>query len=539
MASTNPARGMRDFLPADIRKRNYVIGIIKEVYESYGFEPLETPAVENLETLTGKYGEEGNQLIFKILKRGDKLAESAKLTELTESDDSEDSPNSANSVNSLADLALRYDLTVPLARVVANNKNDLPKFFKRYQIQPVWRADRPAKGRFREFYQCDVDCIGTKSQVVEAELIKAVSEILTKLGFNDFVIRINDRRILTDILITAGVPVDKHADALIAIDKIDKIGRTGVEAEFNKRGISNESGRRLLTFLEYFLKDAPRSTFDEAQRLKLVSLIRDLDETEDFPLTLIEASNDDVENPSAISFQIEPELLPLIRKHKVELERHLMQQLGNLIRLSRVDKFINSQDVPTNTKRSYSMKYWKLLELVGLDRVKIDPILARGLSYYTGIIMEINVPDLAGSLGGGGRYDGLIGMFGKEQIPACGFSLGLERILVVMEERGMFPPEIAESTPADVMVTIWSAETVSDSLRLANELRKDGLRVTVYPEPDKLGKQMKYADSIKVPYVCVLGESEIADGTVTLKNMKSGEQETFVRSGICGKVKVA
>lgn len=196
MATTNPARGMRDFLPADVRKREYVIGIIKEVYESYGFEPLETPSVENLETLMGKYGEEGNQLIFKILKRGEKLDESLEARDKRQDRDS----SLPSPVSSLADLALRYDLTVPLARVVANHKNDLPKFFKRYQIQPVWRADRPARGRFREFYQCDADAIGSTSMVVEGELMSAVSDILKRLGFDDFTIRINHRQVLTDIL---------------------------------------------------------------------------------------------------------------------------------------------------------------------------------------------------------------------------------------------------------------------------------------------------------------------------------------------------
>src|SRR4051812_27333245 len=199
-AKTQPARGMRDFLPADVRRREYVIRVIKDVYERYGFEPLETPAVENIETLMGKYGEEGNQLIFKILKRG----EGEKSGE--------------------ADLALRYDLTVPLARVVAEYGERLPKFFKRYQIQPVWRADRPARGRFREFYQCDVDCIGTRSPVIEAELCAAAGEALERLGFDDFTIRLNHRQILTGVLDTAGVPPDKHNDALVALDKLDKIG---------------------------------------------------------------------------------------------------------------------------------------------------------------------------------------------------------------------------------------------------------------------------------------------------------------------------
>ena len=233
MASTNPARGMRDFLPAEVRKRNYVIDIIKQVYESYGFEPLETPAVENLETLMGKYGEEGNQLIFRILKRGEKL-----------------NLETVRSESDLADLALRYDLTVPLARVVANNKNELPKFFKRYQIQPVWRADRPARGRYREFYQCDVDAIGSSSMVIEAELISAVSAILRRLGFEDFKIRINHREILRDILDTAGIPAQKHGDTLIAIDKLDKIGTEGVAAELAGRGIEDSAAQMILQIFQ-------------------------------------------------------------------------------------------------------------------------------------------------------------------------------------------------------------------------------------------------------------------------------------------------
>src|SRR5881296_2718406 len=224
-AKTQPARGMRDFLPADVRKREYVIGVIKSVYERYGFEPLETPAVENIETLMGKYGEEGNQLIFKILKRG----EHEKTDE--------------------ADLALRYDLTVPLARVVAQYQNELPKFFKRYQIQPVWRADRPARGRFREFYQCDVDVLGSRSMIVEAEICAAASDVLKKLGFNDFSIRINHRQVLTGILDQAGVEREKHVDALTALDKWDKAGEFGrliVAQDLYARGITNESGEKLM-----------------------------------------------------------------------------------------------------------------------------------------------------------------------------------------------------------------------------------------------------------------------------------------------------
>ncbi len=436
---------MRDFLPADVRKRNYVIGIIKEVYESYGFEPLETPAVENLETLTGKYGEEGNQLIFKILKRGEKLDLSEASTE-----------------SDLSDLALRYDLTVPLARVVANNKNELPKFFKRYQIQPVWRADRPARGRFREFFQCDVDTIGSGSMLVEGEQISAVSQILKRLGFDDFTIRLNDRQVLSDILDTAGVDEELNTNALVAIDKLDKIGTDGVAKELLERGISESAATMLM---EIFTKT-----------------------------------------------------------------QEILGQEGDVNRTI-VANLLNIVSNETLTKLGQILKFAPKAPLV------IDPSLARGLSYYTGAIFEINVPDLAGSLGGGGRYDGLIGMFGKEQIPACGFSLGLERILVVMDERGMFPPEIADSTPADVLVTIWGEDTIAESLKLANELRSNGLRVTLYPEADKLGKQIKYADQLKVPFVCVLGESEIAEGKVTVKTMRSGEQITVSRTDTVNRIK--
>lgn len=423
---------MRDFLPVDVRKRRFVIDIVREVYESFGFEPLETPAVENLDTLMGKYGEEGSQLVFKILKRGEKL-------DLSESE--------------LADLALRYDLTVPLARVVANHRNDLPKFFKRYQIQPVWRADRPAKGRFREFYQCDVDAIGSTSMIVEAELCSAVSRILERLGFDDFTIRLNHRELLREMLGAAGISDASQTDALVAIDKLDKIGVDGVKKELSERGISGESADSILGFIA-----------------------------------------------------------------EVSLKK------GNEEILSAAGSFIGGESDAVK-----ELKEILALSGTGKMKIRIDPSLARGLSYYTGAIFEISVPDLAGSLGGGGRYDGLIGMFGKDQIPACGFSLGLERIIVVMDERGMFPTDI-ENGSADVMVAVWSEGSASESIALAESLRGAGLRVLVYPEVDKLGKQFKYASQIGVPKVCVLGESEIAEGTVTIKDMESGDQVTVKRA---------
>lgn len=466
---------MRDFLPSDVRKREYVIGIIKEVYESYGFEPLETPAVENLETLMGKYGEEGNQLIFPILKRGDKLLEAL---------DTEDPRSAIRDPHSLADLALRYDLTVPLARVVAHHKNELPKFFKRYQIQPVWRADRPARGRFREFYQCDVDAIGSTSMTVEAEQMSAVCEVLQKLGFKNFSILVNHRELLRGVLQVCEIPDDRHAEALVALDKLDKIGKAGVSEELARRGISTTSTSKLIEFV-----DLTRDVISES----------------------FEGSDD-------------PQTNQIAREHVL-----------NDACISAIEQFTGENVAAVQSLQELR----RLLGLIADTRasgwVSIHPTLARGLSYYTGSIMEIGLApeadheDFGVSLGGGGRYDALVGMFGKEQIPACGFSLGLERILVVMDERGMFPPEIAESTPADVMVTVWSEETIAESLKLASELRQQGLRVTVYPEPDKLGKQIKYADQIRVPYVCVLGETEHAEGKVTVKNMKTGEQELVDR----------
>lgn len=449
-ANTQPARGMRDFLPDEVRKREFVISVIKEVYEKYGFEPLETPAVENIETLTGKYGEEGNQLIFKILKRG------------------------VHESTGEADLALRYDLTVPLARVVAEYRDRLPKFFKRYQIQPVWRADRPARGRFREFFQCDVDVLGSRSMTVEAEICAAANDVLVKLGFNDFCIRVNHRKVLTGILGVSGIPLEKHDLALVALDKLDKVGRKGVQNEFESRGIDAVSGERLLNF------------FGELNEL---------------------------DHAAEIAAGEYPE-----RK----------QQSLNQAVIGRLVEFVGNNELGAyGVGELQSILDYGDASGIG-SRLKIDPSLARGLSYYTGAIMEINVKDLPGSLGGGGRYDNLVGMFLGQDVPACGFSLGLERILVVMSERGMFPPEVG-TTPADIMVTIWSEDSIDDSIRLARELRTIGFRVDLYPEADKLGKQFKYASSRGVPLVALLGDDERAKGEVAIKDMRTGEQRTYKR----------
>ena len=417
MQSTKPASGMRDFLPEDVRRREYVIGVIKNVYERYGFEPLETPAVENIETLLGKYGDEGNKLIFKILKRGEHEA------------------------SGQADLALRYDLTVPLARVVAQYQDKLPRLFKRYQIQPVWRADRPGRGRFREFYQCDVDSLGSTSPVIEAEVCAAVADALTELGFSDFVIRLNHRQLLTSMLNAVGIAEGLHATALVAVDKLDKIGADKVKAEMEERGIGSGSATKLLESLG----DASGFTGGDEPGVAALANLRQI------------------------------------------------QQLASGSRAA--------------------------------DKIQIDLSLARGLSYYTGAIMEVSVADLAGSLGGGGRYDNLVGMFLGQNIPACGFSLGLERILVVMSERNMFPASLALS-PADVMVATFDAASLGEAMRVAGRLREQGLRVFVYPDADKIGKQIKYADSRGIPFVAMLGENELRDRTLTIKNLATQAQDT-------------
>jgi histidyl-tRNA synthetase len=437
---TQPARGMRDFLPEDVRRREHVVRVIRDVYDRYGFEPLETPAAENIETLLGKYGDEGNKLIFKILKRGE------------------------HESSGQADLALRYDLTVPLARVVAEYQATLPRFFKRYQIQPVWRADRPARGRFREFYQCDIDAIGSTSLVVEAEMCAAASDVLQQLGFSDFKIRLNHRRLLTQLLSLSGLPEGQHSAALVAIDKLDKAGREVVISELMGIGTTSINAGEMLAM---FLMEDTLTNEAKLTRLRVF-----------FENSLVE--------PDA------------------------------LIELSRLLELC---------KGTSAGPY-----------LQLDPSLARGLSYYTGAIMEISVPDLAGSLGGGGRYDDLIGTFLGREVPACGFSLGLERILVVMEERKMFPASVLGRN-ADVMVTLWDESAESDALTLAASLRREGLRVDVYPEPDKIGKQFKYASSRAVPFVTVVGDDEKAAGTVTVKDLRSGEQQTFPRAEVFAQIR--
>ena len=436
-ANTAPLSGMRDFLPVDVLRRNYVIDVIERVYQSRGFEPLETPAMERLDTLLGKYGEEGDQLIFRILKRGDKLQRAL-----------DDDPTES----SVADAGLRYDLTVPLARVVAQYRNDLPRYFKRYQIQPVYRADRPAKGRYREFFQCDLDIVGSSSMTVEADVLAAAAEILTELGFDAddaFAIRLNHRGVLRSLMEAAGVPADLEASAIVAVDKLDKIGLDGVRKELEHRGIDDAAAAKLLEFLA----DAPR---DNTAVLGWLS-------------NLLEES---------------------------EAGRSGVAQLKQVLALS--------ADGPA------------------ADRLRIDPYLARGLSYYTGTIFEIEFPGLSGSGGGGGRYDELIGMFSGQSIPACGFSFGLERILLIMDEREMFPAQLAGSP--QVLVTMFDDSTVPASMKLARDLRAAGLRVDLYPDNDRYGRQFKYAEDRRIRYAALISPRELEAGVVAIKDLVTGEQ---------------
>ncbi len=444
--STKPASGMRDFLPEEAARRKRIFSIIEEVYESYGFEPLETPSLERLSTLLGKYGDEGDKLLFKVLKRGEKLSRALDSDDPGESD--------------IADHGLRYDLTVPLARIVAEYQNELPRFFKRYQIAPVWRADRPQHGRFREFYQCDVDIVGSTSMTVDAEVTAALAEVLQRLGFGEFRIHVNHRRLLAAIMQTAGIPEEKQDGVLISIDKLDKVGRNTVIEELEEeRGLSPDVIDELLPLLG----DLPGADSDNEKTLsRLREQVGDLDDG--------------------------------------------AAGLGDL------DDLIDfATDGPA------------------ADHLVVDPYLARGLAYYTGPIFEIRSDEASGSIGGGGRYDDLIGMFTNSELPACGFSLGIERILLAMEERGMFDDEPA---PADILVTVWNDDYVSNSLDLARDFRSAGLRADVYPDSDRYGKQFKYADRRSVPYVALLAPDEVENDVVAIKDMKSGDQETVDRDEV-------
>jgi histidyl-tRNA synthetase len=422
-AQTSPPKGCRDFLPQEVRRREYAIQIIRQVFEAYGFEPIQTPTFERLETLVGKYGDEGDQLLFKVLLRGQPLVEGIRragdyLREPKAIVHGRSGETAPGAEMLLADMGLRYDQTVPLARVYAAYRGKLPAVFKSFQIQPVWRADTPGKGRFREFYQCDMDVVGSSALLVEVELGAAASECLTRLGFASFELRINHRGLLCALIELAGISESRETDAIIAIDKLDKLGTSGVEAELEQKGIEKKAREKLL---------------------KLVA-----------------------EEPS----------LERIRQ-RVDghaTGRQAVREIQTVLELSAVTP--------------------------AAQRFTFDVRLARGLDYYTGCIFEAIAPDLGVSLGGGGRYDNLIGMFTNKQTPACGFSLGLERILVVMQERGLFPESLSH---LDVVLAASHQDDRSAAVELASKLRRVGNRVELLPNAVQPGKLRKTADTRGVP----------------------------------------
>jgi len=416
--STKPPKGTRDFLGPELALRHRVIRIIQEVYESFGFEALETPSIERLDTLLGKYGDEGDQLVFKVLHRAQPLVngvrEAAAALEKPGTVVVGRTGESAPSIEPiLADLGLRYDLTVPLARVVAQYRSQLPAVYRRYQIQPVWRADTPSKARFREFHQCDVDVAGSSSPLVEVEVVSAVSTCLARLGFEAARVRVNHRGLLRSTMRVAGVPAEAEVDAITALDKLDKIGADGVRVELAERGVGEAKAERLL--------DALRNGAE-------------LDEVGSFVA-------EDAEGRAAVD---------------------------NLRRIL---------DLAADTEAG--------------ARLVFSPSLARGLGYYTGAIFEVEDPGLGSSLGGGGRYDGLVGMFSGQDVPACGFSLGLERILVLLQERGGLPEDRSHRS---VLLAPMNEAAFGRSLALAGRLRSAGLAVSLAPDPVKPAKARKEAD---------------------------------------------
>ena len=417
---------MRDFLPAEVKAREKVLSTVRDIFESYGFAPLETPAIERLEILQGKYGEEGDRLIFQIAQRGKRAGEEA-------------------------DLALRYDLTVPLARVVAQHQNDLPRFFKRYQIQPVWRADRPARGRFREFYQCDIDVVGPEFGLADAETILVLTDALAAVGLKGFEVRLNSRKVLQGLIESYGIDPAREADVLIALDKFDKIGEAGVAEELRERGLA-----------------------DAAPLLAGVA------------------------GP----------------------EEDLRHRLG-----------------ASETGRSGLDEVDRLIDLAGpLLRegvIQFSPVLARGLSYYTGPIFEVYVPEgplkgpdqIKGStsaISSGGRYDDLVGMFAGRSIPAVGGSLGIERIIPLVS-RG----EEGVVSPAKVLVAVWDAGSRPDALAAASALRAAGIPAEVYlgtGRSGNMGEQLGYASSRGIPYAVLRGPKEKEQGIVTVRDLATREQ---------------
>lgn len=444
--SQKPAipKGTRDFLPHDVLKRNYLFDTIQTVFKKYGFAPIETPSFELSSTLMGKYGEEGDRLIFRVLNSGDKLKKAD-----VEALKAENLPRFANS---LAEKALRYDLTVPFARFVVQHQNDISFPFKRYQIQPVWRADRPQRGRYQEFFQCDADAVGSESLVYEVDFVQIFDEVLTTLGITSFTILINNRKILSGIAEVTGQQ-DRLIDITVAIDKLDKIGRDGVVKELTEKGV-------------------PASAIEKIQPLFDFATAYDNDRALD------------------------------------EMKAYL------------ADSEIGIKGVE---ELEYVLDCTKAL---GLQRaeVKFDVTLARGLNYYTGAIFEVKVNDInMGSICGGGRYDNLTELFGLKNVSGVGISFGADRIYDVLNELDLFPSDLSKGLT--LLFMNFGEREALHCQKMMKEIRENGIACDIYPTAAKLQKQLKYANDIHTQYIALVGEEEMSNDLIQLKNMVTGEQE--------------
>ena len=435
-------KGTRDFSPSTMRKRNYVFQKMKKSFGIFGFEQIETPSMEKLDTLTGKYGDEGDQLIFKILKSGDYLTKTQIDTSTT----------SKSLTPEISDKALRYDLTVPFARYVSQHRNDITFPFRRFQMQNVWRADRPQKGRFREFYQCDADIIGTTSLTAEIELVQLYDEVFYSLGLDDISIKINNRKILSGIAQVVGEE-DKIIDITVALDKLDKIGQNKVKEEMFDKGISKETVSKMDILF----------SLSGANSLKI------------------------------------KELKSFLKDSEIGLEG--VDELAQVV----------------NQLEKLELKCATL---------EIDVTLARGLNYYTGAIFEVEAKNVSiGSIGGGGRYDDLTGIFGLENMSGVGISFGFDRICIVLESLGLFPELIAKGT--QVLFVNFGENEANYCLSLLKQMRNEGISSELYPSAVKMKKQMQYADRKNVQYVLLVGENEIKTNTITVKNMFDGSQKNM------------
>ena len=439
-------KGTRDFSPIEMMRRDYIFSTIRSVFALNGFSPIETPAMENLSTLLGKYGDEGDKLLFKVLNSGDYAANKS-LDEL-------------RSASTICEKGLRYDLTVPFARYVVQHQNDIAFPFKRYQIQPVWRADRPQKGRYREFYQCDVDVVGSRSLLNEVELVGIVEKVFKKLGIS-VTLKMNNRKVLFGIAEVMG-HADKMIDITVAIDKLEKIGLENVKAELRERGIDDEAIARLQPILEL--------------------------------------SGTNAEKLDTLSGILANSATGLLGVEELRTIFTTVEQLGTTLPL------------------------------------ELDLSLARGLNYYTGAIFEVKANDFAiGSICGGGRYDNLTGIFGMPDVSGVGISFGADRIYDVMVGLDLFPAEFDCSTK--VLFTNLGEQEALASLRLLGKLRDAGIAAEIYPDGGKMKKQMEYANRRSIPYVAIIGGNELAEGVVTLKNMRTGEQQSIAFDSLTEAIK--